>query len=430
MPSVLPEIRSRNIIVNIQLKKLIKKYCPGNPWGIYEKIHQKTGLPLATIRALCTNRAKSVSIDALQKIVGFFASEFHISPAKLLGPFFGVQPSGFWRMFTSITSKYFKVQICQGVRHDQTTAEPKWINADDAFLTATFSRQVLTCYEQRPSDLEQCLLRSWSNKEHQKQCFNESLWIYSRFRQDTGSRALVCIGSMKTLPLSECVVAKVFGVKPFVSVPWNKIQNLQQMPLPIFFRYRKNDPHPPSAFGGRKFPLWASNGEAGIAYEVDDANWDFCPSSETQDAAMVFYVYSQPAETVEIALGGFSGRATGCIALELPDLANKIWPPQYQRSDLMVGAFIIRYEFSPSVERNVESHSILVKPTKTEVIPLSKEVLERRLGGNVGELKCEAGKSKTRGKGHLSIDQIYDHLGDGIMKCKHPVENSPSPRPR
>jgi len=388
MPRVLPETRCPEVILAIQLEKLLQKHLPGKCWGVNQRIHEATGLSRAKIRALRKNAAKTISIDTLQRIVSYLVSECHVSPAELLGTFFGVQPSGFWTMFTSSTSERFKVQICQGVRNDPNTAEPTWVNACDAYLSATFIRHLVANDGRRQPDLEQVLLRAYSGQQHKKDgqqhkkdVFAESRSFYKGFRRDTGSRALVCIGSMKSLPLGECLLAQVFGATAFK--PQTNVQRPGQRAIPVFFRYRGNDPQPPSAFGGREFSLAATNGRAGVAYEIDGEHWGFCPISETEDAGMVYYVYRPTKETVELVLAGFSGRATACIALGLPELASQLWPPLYKQSDLMVGAFILRYEFPPPTAHQSDSRLIPVEPSATEVIPLSGDVLARRLAGVV-----------------------------------------------
>jgi len=395
MPSVLPETKIPCPALSFQLEKLLQS-CHCDDWGIIERIHEKTGLSRRIISQLRDNTANSISLDTLEKIVGFFDSEYHISPSELLGSLFGVQPSGFWTMFDSTRSEHFDVQICQGVRYDIKTSEPRWINAYDAYLSATFIRQLLACSKGRQSNLKQYLLRSWLNKEHQKQIFDEAECFYTDFRNNPESTSLVCIGSMKTQPLSECVLANVFGVKPFVP-PRTEVEHLRGRHIPVYFRYRINDPDLPSCFGGRKLNLKGLNGQGGIAYEQDEGHWEFCPNTESQDAAIVIYVYRPPIESVEVVLAGFSGRATGCIALGLSDLANKLWPPQYMKPDLLVGAFIIRYEFPLSSTQHSESHPILVEPIKTDVIPLSEQVLARNLPG----VKAEPGENsdfENRGK--------------------------------
>ena len=394
MSSVLPETKILCPRLSIQLQKLLQSYkC--KDWGAIEQIHKKTGLSRSITSQLKDNSANSISLDTLEKIAGFFESEYHIPPAELLGALFGVQPSGFWKMFDASRSEHFEVQICQGVRYDPKTSEPRWINAYDAYLSATFITQLLASSEGRQSHLKTHLPRSW-NSENERQIFDEAEGFHADFQNNRASRALVCIGSMKTQPLSECVLADLFKVKPFTPSRLG-VEHIKTRHIPMYFQYRLNDPDLPSSCGGRKFTQKGLNGQGGIAYEVDENRWEFCPNTESQDAAIVVYVYRPPIDSVEVVLAGFSGRATGCIALGLSNLANELWPPQYESSDLQLGAFVIRYEFSQSATQAGELHPILVEPIKTDVIPISKQVLMC----NLPDVKAASGEQrefKNRGK--------------------------------
>lgn len=377
MSKVFPALRSPEVSIAIQFEKLLQRHFGELPWRLNKQIHERTGLKRAKIRALRNNEVKSISIDTLQRIIGYLASECHMSPTELLGTFFGILPSGFWTMFAGPARKNCKVHLCQGVRHDSLTPEPRWVNAFDAYLSATFVRHLVAQAESYQPDLEMELFRAYSRQQQKQEAFAEAQDFYRRFRQGGGSRALVCIGSMKSLPLCECVLAGAFGATPFT--PPDSPQKLGGRKIPVFFRYRQDDPHPPSAFGGRDLSLPTANGLAGVAYEVDQEHWEFCPATETEDVGMVFYVCRPPQDTVELVLAGFSGRATGCIALGLPELANQLWPPAYEDGQVMIGAFILRYNFPAPAARQGDAHPILVEPSTTEVIPLSRNVLARRL---------------------------------------------------
>ena len=250
MPDVLPVVRTPELGLTIQLEKLLKQHFHGKLWGVNEQIRKRTGLSLAQIRGLRKNTAKSISIDTLQRICGYLISECHMPPAELLGTLFGIEPCEFWRMFGSPTSSFFQVQLCQGVRNDPAISEPRWVNAYDAYLSATFIRQLVASDAQRQPDVEECLCRSYV-EQHSPEIFAEAKSMHDRFRQGSGSRALVCIGSVKSLPLSECVLADVFRIEPFVSR--GKVRRPHGLPVPVFFRYRENDPAPLSAFGGPEF---------------------------------------------------------------------------------------------------------------------------------------------------------------------------------
>ncbi len=138
MQSDLQTVRLPAFKLVIQLEKILKQHYPGRSfWGIIGKIQKKTGLSRGQIAAMRKGKAKTISLEALQKIVSFLNSECGIATEELLGSLFGVEPSGFWGMFDDMAH----VQICEGVRIDRTTTEPRWVNAYDAYLSATFIRQ-------------------------------------------------------------------------------------------------------------------------------------------------------------------------------------------------------------------------------------------------------------------------------------------------
>jgi hypothetical protein len=96
---------------------------------------------------------------------------------------------------------------------------------------------------------------------------------------------------------------------------------------------------------------------------------------------MVVYVNYAAESRVEVILGGFSGRATFCLAHALPQLVGRLWPPNYQSDDLQVGALIVRFKFGDPGGKSQGGHdpSWIYDPTETKVIRLDEEVLKGRL---------------------------------------------------
>ena len=369
-----------SVPIVFQLRKYLKQHHPGKlQRGITERIHEKTGLNRATIHRLMKNKVKNFKWETLEKIVGFLASECHKCPQDVLRDLFGVKPSAFWKMFANSSGGYFKVQICQGVRNDPVTSEPTSLNLFDNTLYNVFHHMLAASDTAPRPDVEQCMLRSYAGPQTETAIFAEAREFYEQFRNGAGSRALVCVGSMKSLPLSEIVVCDVLDTRPHV--PRTTAHPLRERAIPFFFKYREIDPHPPSAFGGRDLPWSAVNGHAGVAYEVDSDHWEFCPVTEKEDAAVVFYVYHPAEETAQLVMAGFSGRATLCLARDLPALANDLWPPSYCRPHLMVGAFVIRYEFASPPANSSETSLTRLPPARSKLIPIAAEVLARRLEG-------------------------------------------------
>ncbi len=150
--------------------------------------------------------------------------------------------------------------------------------------------------------------------------------------------------------------------------------------MPFFFGYRREDPHPPSCFGGLQLALSQDDCQPGIYYETEDG-WKFCPSTPDgkHDAAMIFYCYRPHQGMVEVLLAGFSGRATAAIATDLATCAEQIWPPQYEQSDLRIGACILRYRFEPVPGDKADSDERQALPAEREFIRLPASVIARRV---------------------------------------------------
>jgi hypothetical protein len=392
-------IRCPKLNLSIQLNKLLLKHDPTPDWGRIERICRKTGLNRRCITALVRGTAAEIRIGTLEAIVSYLVNECHLSLREALAGLFGLQPSAFWNMFGSGNDDGFKVRVWQGVRTDKTTSEPKWVNAYDAYLSETFSRNLLAGVTPRQPNLKHSLLRSYSGEELHREVAAEACRCYEKFRKDPVRRALVCIGSMKSMPLSECVMAHTFGVKPFEAGPSNR--ELAARAVPVFFRYRSDDPQPPSVFGGVQLPLPAAKNQAGIAFESKSGKWEFCPVSENEDVALVFYVCRPATDTIEIVLAGFSGQATGCLAMKLADLTKSFWPPTYNEPHLKAGAYIVRFDFRGS---KPDPQSIIGKTFKSKVIALPREVIARRLDpvvpppddGEPGSAGCAAHSKKPR----------------------------------
>jgi hypothetical protein len=94
--------------------------------------------------------------------------------------------------------------------------------------------------------------------------------------------------------------------------------------------------------------------------------------------ALIFYAYSDPAGRLELALSGFSGRATYSLDHVLRTRPRELWPPVYSRKGVRYGAFVVALEYGEQTE--VLPEQLYPEPTSVELVPLPREVFERRLG--------------------------------------------------
>ena len=199
---------------------------------------------------------------------------------------------------------------------------------------------------------------------------------YREFSESSGDKALVCLGSTKSNPVVEIMMAGAFGCEPFVSQ--DNCENPIKRGCPVFFRYRDSDPQPESCIGGMKLTRESSDLSPGIYYERENGKWTQANAGgASQNVAMVFYIHRESQGRLEMTMGGFSGRATRLLARALATRAEDFWPPTYTGQGIQVGMFLI--EFSPSGEKNEDIlRTDLVASTK--VIPISSDAIERRIG--------------------------------------------------
>ena len=72
--------------------------------------------------------------------------------------------------------------------------------------------------------------------------------VYRVYSDSAGDKSLVCLGSTKSNPVVELVVASAFGCEPF-EVQTN-VGDPRYCCCPFYLRFRDSDPHPMSCFGG------------------------------------------------------------------------------------------------------------------------------------------------------------------------------------
>lgn len=359
--------------VTFRLKRVLDEHH-ARGHGTIAKLVEATGLERHLVSKLVQGRVRSISWDTLARICKYLHKEYGVPASDLPGLLFGFEATDFWSMLAQN-----KVAICLGVRRIDRV-EPRWVNAYDAYLLGGLMRQLFGLGHEQLSDLEQNLMPSVpsdTSGERFQRSLDEAQKVYQRFSAMTGDRSLICLGSVKSNPLSESIIASVFKTRPFVSQ--DGVRSAKRRSCPFFLHFRRRDPTPPSCHGGETLTRTGNEYLPGIHFETKAGRWEYCPTNDEEDAAFVVYSYRPHEGAMELVLGGFSGRATGAVALELGDLEGEIWPPNYERDDLRVGMFVIRFRFDKPGKSRHGVRPILIKPTETEVIRLAPEVLQRRL---------------------------------------------------
>jgi hypothetical protein len=285
--------------------------------------------------------------------------------------------------------------MCLGVRTgDEEWPEGAWVVASDSVLLGELLNGVSTLggtakhqrglvVEERPGGslpphpehLKQSLV--WSpGQVGPREVIARAHEVYDQFCAPGSDKAMICLGSMKSNPVAELILADAFGCEPFVAD--DEAKEASQRKCPIFLRYRADDPHPTSCAGGLQLSKTDASQSPGIYFETEDGSWEYCGWDQPEhDTALVFYIHRESQGRLDMVLGGFSGRGTRLLARTLSSRAEEFWPPIYGKHGLQVGAFIVKYDFAKHHPTPDLLQTDLV--ADMEIIPLHHDVLARRL---------------------------------------------------
>ena len=367
--------------------------------GTIKAIVEYTGLDRHQVAALLKNEVKYIPMQALSRLCDYLIEYGYLSGDQLPGALFAVEPEHFWELL----ARRRRLEMCLGVRRGEEDEWPvgAWVVASDSVLLGELlngvsslggtakhlrreqgSEYTLSSLVPHPEHLKQSLV--WSpGQVPLEEVIARARDVYDNFCDPGSDQALICLGSMKSNPVAELILASAFGCEPFVSV--DTVDHAHQRACPFFLRYRVDDPHPPSCSGGVRLSLDDTSSAPGIYYENKDQSWEYCGWDKPEhDTALVFYIHRESQGRLEMVLGGFSGRATRLLAKTLSSGAEGFWPPIYSKHGIQVGAFIVKYTFSDEEDHQVD----LLKTdliAGTTIIPLDHDVIARRLDAAKGE---------------------------------------------
>jgi hypothetical protein len=360
--------------------------------GTIKAIVEYTGLDRHQVAALLKNEVKYIPLKALSRLCDFLIEHGHATAEQLPGALFAVEPENFWELL----ARRKRLEMCVGVRKDVSAENPdvSYVVASDSVLLGELLNGVTTLggtAKLRKSDGNMATITSDNlpQPEHLKQSLvwspgqaeesevsRRAKSVYDGFSDSKGDKALVGIGSTKSNPVVEIVLARAFNCDPFASQ--DNVESSADRAVPFFLRYRDDDPHPASCISGLNLSKADSNLKAGLYYEDAAGKWIRCGNDKArEEVAFVFYVHRESQGRLEMVLGGFSGRATRLLARALATRAEDFWPPVYDAQGLQIGAYIVQFTM-PAGKKEVDIlRTDLV--ANAEVTPIPAEAIARRL---------------------------------------------------
>ena len=359
--------------------------------GTIKSIVEYTGLDRHQVASLLKNEVKYIPLKALSRLCDYLIEHGHAAPDQLPGALFAIEAERFWE----VLARRKRLQISLGVRAIEADTQGQcYVAAADSVLLGVLlngatslggTARLLEGQESdepvdssnaapRPEHVSQSLV--WSpGQAPEKEVLQKANETYDRFDEASSDKALVCVGSTKSNPVVELVLARAFSCNPFE--PLENVKDASDRPIPFYLRFRDKDPHPNSCFGGTQLSKNEKSDQAGVYYETADGTWQH---SDNPDTAFVFYIHRESQGRIEMALGGFTGRATRLLANALARRGDDFWPPVFEDQGLKIGVFLVQFESDESA-KTATSDILRTDPTaEMTIIPLAEEAFARRLG--------------------------------------------------
>jgi len=360
--------------------------------GTIKAIVEYTGLDRHQVAALLKNEVKYIPLKALSRLCDFLIEHGHATADQLPGALFAVEPENFWELL----ARRRRLEMCVGVRKDVSAEAPdiSFVVASDSVLLGEILNGVTTLggtAKLRKSDGNMSMLTSdslphpetlkqslvWSpGQADESEVTRRAKLVYNEFSESKGDKALIGIGSTKSNPVVEIVLSRAFNCDPFETQ--DDVASASERAIPFFMRYRDKDPHPASCVAGVNLSKQDTKLESGLYYENETGKWvRFGSDDPKEEVAFVFYVHRESQGRLEMALGGFSGRATRLLARALATRAKDFWPPVYEMQGIQVGGFLIQFNL-PSGKKDTDIlRTDLV--ANMEVTRIPKQTFEKRL---------------------------------------------------
>lgn len=198
---------------------------------------------------------KYIPLDALSKLCDYLIERRFATPEELPGRLFAVEPEHFWELL----ARRRRLELCVGVRRSDAndTLDDAWVVASDSVLLGELLNGVtslgntvakkedeatgapaIAAAELQPEHLHQSLV--WSpGQVPNEECLSQANSVYDSFCSTAGDKALICLGSNKSNPLVEILLATTFGCEPFATQ--DAVASPNKRNCPMFLRYRDND---------------------------------------------------------------------------------------------------------------------------------------------------------------------------------------------
>jgi hypothetical protein len=358
--------------VEIRLKKILQQHRL-DKHGIIQEIAADLRVHRHSIGKLYRNEATHPSRKLVGQLCGWLIEQ-GVPADRLPHALFGARPAELWESIAAGST----VSIYLGEYQQTRSRLPalQWISRPDAEALADIVEylsmpgnvgeprpQVVTEYVPFRFDLkspDRDSMRTYVKHDAQ-----QVKSIFDQMRSREPACSAILIGSQRVNYLLEYLVADLFGCQAFRSVR-------RRGKVPFYLQYRERDRDVESCFGGRANPpgLRTSTGP-GTYFLNEKEEWVACPWQEREaDSGIVITVRDPGDQSAEMAMFGFSGRATVVVSKQLTKAGHE---PKAQSKGRQVGVYVCRFSLDDQHADNPREN---YRVKKLEVLPICESVLQ------------------------------------------------------
>lgn len=343
-------------------------------YGVVNELADHLKIHRHSVRKLLNGEATTISMRVLGDLCDWL-KEKDVPGEDLPQCLFRARPSGLWQAVAATGNVTIYLGEYQQISEDGPTR--LWISRRDSGVANAIAEQLyaLPAPGDKPRKIHTeyipfrfAMEARYNRGRYFKKDIAEAKKMFRTIRSHGADVASITVGSQQVNFLLECMVADLFGCKPFVA-----IDGPPKVPFHMIFRHRDDMK---SCFGSpHKLPGSNEDRDPGIYYRDKRDRWVACPWERgRKDAAVLVVSRDLSANAVEIAMFGFSGRATAAMETHVVLRTSEFWPPHFACRGKEIGVYICKFTLKEGPGKDPRPR-FQIRDVK--IVPLDPKILRK-----------------------------------------------------
>ncbi len=318
--------------------------------GVKQDIAKEQGLNHHTIGKIFNNQVSTISLNTLQKICEWLHGK-GVPLEELPGSLLALRVGELWEAVSAKAE--VAIYLGEQVQAQPPAAAWRWIARRDSQVASAFA-QVLSMNGASGKVVPRVSTEyvpylgkpnvGQGGRRPRKDDIDYARTIFETMRKKQSRSNAIIIGSQKVNYLVEYFVADLFNCFDHAFCHVKK-----EPKTPFFLVYRKRDRGVESCWGGWQNPAGGSDTSTAGIHFCKGSAWSVIPWKEhVEDGGIVVTSYCPGTGAVELAVIGFSGRATEAVGNTLIDKPHLFWPPEVTVGRKSIGVYLCHIRFGKS----------------------------------------------------------------------------------